>query len=168
MYSRRERLGKVWRPWRPAAALLATWAVLQFGINIYHYRELRADDARLRQEVSQIYLRTFPDAKRVVDARVQMEQRLTALRGGQEDVGDFLKLLSAVSGPAATLGGVGIDHLSYKEGEVNLALTISDLQRLDQLKDRLSKETHMSVEIQSATTRNNGVDARLQVKGGRT
>jgi len=167
-YSRSERLSKAWRPWRPAAVLLAVWLVLQFGINVFHYQRLRGEEAHLREAVNQIYLQTFPDAKRVVNARVQMEQHLNALRGGDGDVGDFIKLLSAVSGPTASLGSVSIDHLSYKDGEVNLALTIPDLQHLDQYKDNLSKETHMTVVIQSATTRANGVDARLQVKGGRS
>jgi general secretion pathway protein L len=63
---------------------------------------------------------------------------------------------------------VEIDRLSYKDGELNIALMISDMQRLEQLKDRLSSDTRMSVEIQSATARNNRVEARLQIKGGRT
>lgn len=164
-YSRRERLGKLWRPWRPAAALLAVWAALQFAIAFYDYRDLRAEEARLRNEIAQIYLQTFPEAKRVVDARLQMEQHLNALRGGGGEVSGFMKLLAAV---ATGLGGIDVDHLSYKEGEINLALTVSDLQALDQLKNRLGSETHMTVEIQSATTRNDRVEARIQVRRGRT
>ena len=167
-YSRRERLGKLWRPWRPAAALLAVWVILQFGIESFQYRQLHAEEARLREEISQIYLQTFPDAKRVVDARLQMEQRLAALRGGTGSAGGFMKLLAAVSGPTAGVGGVEIDRLSYKEGEFDISLMISDLQRLEQLKDRLSSETQLPVEIQSATARNDRVEARLQIKGGRS
>ena len=167
-YSRREQLGKLWRPWRPAVALLAVWVVLQFGVKIFQHHELQAQDDRLREEISRIYLQTFPEAKRVVDARLQMQQHLTELRGGTGNVGGFLKILAAVSAPAADLGGVEIDRLSYKDGELNIALMISDLQRLEQLKDRLSSDTSMSVEIQSATARNNRVEARLQIKGGRT
>ena len=167
-YSRREQLGKLWRPWRPAAALLAVWVVLQFGIKIFEHHELQAQDDRLREEISRIYLQTFPEAKRVVDARLQMQQHLTELRGGTGNVGGFLKILAEVSTPAADLGGVEIDRLSYKDGELNIALMISDLQRLEQLKDRLSSDTHMAVEIQSATARDKRVEARLQIKGGRT
>jgi len=167
-YSRREQLGKLWRPWRPAAALLAIWVVLQFGVKIYQHHELQVQDNKLREEISRIYLQTFPEAKRVVDARLQMQQHLTELRGGSGNVGGFLKILAEVSTPATDLGGVEIDRLSYKDGELNIALMISDLQRLEQLKDRLSSDTRMSVEIQSATARNNRVEARLQIKGGRT
>ena len=167
-YSRSERLGRLWRPWRPVAVLLAAWLVLQLGIGFFHNRQLAAQQAALRDEIEQIYLQTFPDARRVVDARAQMEQRLKALRSGGSDAGDFIKLLAAVSGPAAALGGVSIDNLSYKDGEITLALNIADLQRLDQLKERLAAETHMDVEIQSATSGANGVSAHLQIKGGRT
>ena len=167
-YSRREQLGKLWRPWRPAAVLLAVWVVVQFGVKIFQHHELQALDHRLHEEISGIYLKTFPEAKRVVDARLQMEQHLHELRGGTGEVGGFLKRLAEVSGPTAELGGVDVDRLSYKEGELNIALTISDLQRLEQLKDRLNSVTGLPVEIQSATTRNNRVEARLQIKGGRS
>lgn len=164
-YSRREQLGRMWRPWRSAAVLLAVWVVLQFGIKSFQHHELQTQDNQLREEISRIYLQTFPEAKRVVDARLQMEQHLSELRGGKGNVGGFLRLLAAVSGPAADLGGVEIDRLSYKEGELNIALMISDLQRLEQLKDGLAAASRMSVEIQSATARNNRVEARLRIKG---
>lgn len=167
-YSRREQLGKLWRPWRSAAALLAVWVLLQFGVKFFQHHALQAQESELREEISRIYLQTFPDAKRVVDARLQMEQHLAVLRGGTGNAGEFLKLLAEVSGPTVDLGGVEIDRLSYKEGELNVALMISDLQRLEQLKDRLSGDTQLSVEIQSATSRNNRVEARLQIKGGRS
>ena len=167
-YSRREQLGKLWRPWRPVAALLAVWVVLQFGVKIFQHHELQRQDHQLREEISRIYLQTFPEAKRVVNARLQMQQHLDELRGGAGNVGEFLTLLSQVSGPTTDLSGVEIDRLSYKQGELNVALMISDLQRLEQLKDRLGSVGGLSVEIQSATARNDRVEAHLQIKGGRS
>jgi len=164
-YSRREQLGKLWRPWRPAAALLAVWMILQFGVKLYQHHTLQSQDNSLREEISRIYLQTFPKAKRVVDARLQMQQHLDELRGGKGDASEFLQLLAEVSGPATEVGGVEVDRLTYKDGEMNIALMISDLQRLEQLKDRLAKGTHMNVEIQSATTRNDRVEARVRIKG---
>ena len=167
-YSRSERLGRLWRPWRPVAVLLVAWVVLQLSMTLVHNRQLEAQQAALHDEIEQIYLQTFPDARRVVDAKAQMEQRLRTLRRGGNETGDFLTLLAAVSGPAAALGGVSIDNLSYKDGEITLALTIADLQRLEQLKERLAAETGKNVEIQSATSGATGVSAHLQIKGGRT
>ncbi len=55
--------------------------------------------------------------------------------------------------------------MSYKDGELNVALTISDLQRLEQLKNQLDSQSGLQVEIQSASARNNRVEARLHIKG---
>ncbi len=162
-YSRREQLGKLWRPWRPALALLALWVIVQFGVKIYQHGVFSAEDERLRAEVNQIYLSSFPDAKRVVDARVQMEQRLAALRGGAQSGGGFMELLAALSDPQAIASGVELRRLGYKNGELNVALTIGDLQRLEQYKNQLVSGG-FSVEIQSATARNDRVEAQLHIK----
>ena len=161
-YSRREQLGKLWRPWRPALALLALWVIVQFGVKIYQHGIYSAEDERLRAEVNQIYLSSFPDAKRVVDARVQMEQRLAALRGGAQSGGGFMELLAALSDPQA-IAGVELRRVGYKNGELNVALTIGDLQRLEQYKNQLVSGG-FSVEIQSATARNDRVEAQLHIK----
>ena len=79
-------------------------------------------------------------------------------------------------GPAATptasvpaeTTGLSLQRLSYKEGELSLSLMIGDLQRLEQLKSRLTSTGHLSIEIQSANTRDNQVEARLQIKGGKS
>ena len=111
-YSRREQLGKMWRPWRPAAILLAVWVIAQFGVKIYQHGSLSAEDERLREEINQIYLRTFPEAKRVVNARVQMEQKLAELRGGGGGASDFMEMMSALSEPGAAAGGVELRRVS--------------------------------------------------------
>lgn len=165
VYSRREQLGKLWRPWRPAAALLLVWVAAQFGVKYYEYHKLDVENERLQQEISEIYLKTFPDAKRVVNPRVQMEQRLAALRGGGQGSGDFVELMSGFSQPVATTPGLELRRVGYKEGELNVGLVIGDLQRLEQFKQQLAAG-HLKVEIQSATARDNRVEAQVQIKRG--
>jgi len=163
-YNRRERLGKLWRPWWPAAALLLVWLGMQFGIEIYQYRTLDAENERLQQEISAIYLQTFPDAKRVVNARAQTEQRLAALRGGGQSGDDFIELLAALSQPLAATPDAQVQRVSYKEGELNVALMIGDLQHLEQFKQQVAAAGSFKVEIQSATARNDRVEAQMQIK----
>ena len=164
-YSRREQLGKLWRPWRPAAALLLVWVVAQFGIKYYEYHTLDAENARLQQEIGEIYLKTFPEAKRVVNPRVQMEQQLAALRGGGQGAGDFVELMSAFSQPVAATQGLEVWRIGYKDGELNVGLVIGDLQRLEQFEQQLAT-ARLKVEIQSATARDNRVEAQVQIKRG--
>ena len=165
-YSRREQFGRMWRPWWPAVALLLLWVAAQFGIKIYEYRHLDQQNAQLQEEINQVYLAAFPDAKRVVNARAQMEQRLTALRGSGGQGGDFMTLMAAIAQPVVTTPGLEVQRLAYKEGELNLALLIGDLQSLEQFKQRLVGSAQLNVEVQSATARNDRVEAQLHIKKG--
>lgn len=164
-YSRREQLGRMWRPWWPAVALLLVWVAVQFGMKVYEYRTLDRQNAQLQQEISQIYLATFPDAKRVVNARAQMEQRLAALRGGGQG-GGFMEFIGAVAQPVVATPGLEVRRLGYKEGELSLALSIGNLQALDQFKQRLIDGSRLQVEIQSASARNEQVEAQVRIRKG--
>ncbi|HHM04730.1 MAG TPA: type II secretion system protein GspL [Gammaproteobacteria bacterium] len=162
-YSVREQLGKAWRPWRPAAVLLLAVLALQATVTIVTYRSASAELDALRDEVKRIYLDAFPAARRVVNVRAQTEQRLKALRGGGKG-SLFMGMLARVSAALTAAPGAAVQRLAYKEGELQLALTIGDLQQLEQLKTRLQQE-RLDVDIQSATSRNKRVEARLVIRG---
>jgi general secretion pathway protein L len=164
-YSRREQLGRLWRPWRPAAAMLVLLIVLHAGMTIADYLSLRNERQALADHIDKIYLDTFPDAHRVVNARAQMEDRLQSLRGGTTKAsGGFLDLLAASGDSLKQTGGLELQRLSYRDGQLDLAIVIPDLQGLDQLKQHLATQSGYAVEIQSATARGNSVEARLQLK----
>jgi len=163
-YSRREQLGKLWRPWLPAAGLLATWVLVEMAGAGVEYMRLSADLAALQQQAANIYLQTFPDAKLRGDPRAQMESRLRELKGGgSADGSGFLELLAAVGGDLQAAPRLEIDRVNYRVGAINVAFTIGDLQSLDQLKQKLAEGGALNVEIQSATSRDDKVEARLQI-----
>jgi len=61
--------------------------------------------------------------------------------------------------------GLEIQRINYNEGKIDLALSIGDLQSLDQLKQRLATQGKVTVNIESAASRDNKVEARLQITG---
>jgi len=164
-YSRREQLGKLWRPWRPAAALLGVWLVVQGGMMLSEIMQLSSQSQQLRRQIERIYLQTFPDARRVVNPRVQMQRQLDTLRAaqGQGDQG-FLELLARTGDPLMKTPDLTLRSVSYKEGQLNLDIEIKDLQALDQLKQRLAGQAALDVEIQSASSQDNKVQSRLQIQ----
>lgn len=164
-YNRREQLGKLWKPWRPAVTMMAILLMIQAGMTIADYMRLKAESDTLTEQIAQTYLRTFPDARKVVNPRAQMEQRLKALRGGDNETGGFISLLASIGQPLKETPGLEIQRINYSEGKVDLALVIGDLQGLDQLKQRLSTQTGLAVNIESATSRDSKVEARLQITG---
>jgi len=170
VYSRREQLGKLWRPWRFAASLAGVWFILQLGMNISETKQLENKSENLRQQAIQIYRSTFPEAKNVVNPKVQMERKLAELRGGGvSGVEGLLSLLRSSSDKLTATKGLILKSMRYnKAGELNLEVEVPSLQALDEVKQRLAKQDFIDVEIQSAAAKDNKVQGRLQIKSTRS
>ncbi len=165
-YSRRDQVGKLLRPWRAAAAMLAALLLLSGGMTVVDYFELSRQQVALKKHIEQTYLAACPGAKRIVNPKAQMEQCLKKLRGGDSAGGDgLLTMLSSVGDALKAASGLQLQRMSYRNGQLDMALAISDIQGLDQLKQRIIKDAGVQVEILSATSRDNRIEARLQLKG---
>lgn len=164
-YSRREQMGKVWRPWWPAAAMLAGLIVLQMVMTITDYFQLKSQSNALQAQIKQTYLSAFPDTKNIVNPRVQMQRKLKALRGGSgQDSSSALGLIASAAPVIKATPGLVVRSVRYKEGKLDVDLIIKDLQALDKLKQQLTRQAGMSVEIVSANSRNNQVESRLKLR----
>lgn len=161
-FSRREQLGKLWRPWRPAAILAGVLLLLQGAMGLHAYYTLSGESEALAAQIEQVYRKAFPEAKVVVDPRVQMERHLAELRGGASG-GGFVPLM-ARSGPVIdAVAGLELSALRYKEGVLEIDFTVADFETLERLKQELSGKG-LGVEIQSASARSGRVEARLKVR----
>ncbi len=164
-FSRREQLGRLWRPWLPALGLLAALLLINGAVTIADYFRLGKEQARLVEHNKQIYRDAFPQSRRVVNPRAQMEQGLEKLRsGGGLMSSGFLDILKASGADFSKTKGLVLQRFSYRDGRLDIALTIPDLQALDKLKERLVKDAGLLVEIQSASARNGKVEARMQLR----
>ncbi|MEE8427993.1 MAG: type II secretion system protein GspL [Gammaproteobacteria bacterium] len=165
-FSRQEQLSQLWRPWQATAALLMLGLLLVAVQRGLEYRALSQEKQQLSQRIEQIYRDVFPDAKRVVNPRAQMQQHLLELRQDQAASEDgFLALLSLCGGVLKATPNVQLQGASYREGRMDLDITATDLQVLDQLKQRLSATGQLEVEIQSATSgANQQVQSRLRLR----
>lgn len=164
-YSRREQIGKMWRPWRPAAALVGIFVVLHLASSAVDLVRYKNQSAALQADIEKIYLETFPNEKRVPNPKVQMEQHLKELRGGSKGGGaGFLSLLGGSAGVLTSVPGLELRSVRYKDGKLDIDMTIADLQALDKLKQTLTQEAAMDVEILSANARGNVVESRMQLR----
>ncbi|MBU1191461.1 MAG: type II secretion system protein GspL [Gammaproteobacteria bacterium] len=165
-YSRKEQYGRLWRPWRAAAVLMLVGALVSAVQQGLHYRSLKAESATLTTQIEQIYQQAMPGG-RMVNPRVQMEQQLNSLRR-QQGAGstDFLGLIGQMGGVFSATPGVELSAASFRDGRLDLELTANDVQTLDRLKQQLTEQGGLSVEIQSATTgANQRVQGRLRIEG---
>ena len=118
---------------------------------------------RLTTEINQVYLDTFPAARKVVDARLQMERKLAEFATGGGAGQGFLSLLALSSKPLQSIERVVLKHAIYQDGRLSLSLRIKSLQLLEQLKQALLSDKVLNVAIQSAASRDDVVDVRLQL-----
>ena len=165
-YSRREQIGKLWRPWRYAASLAAVLFVLQLGLAVSESSKLEEEYKALKTEATTIYKNTFPNAKRIVNIKAQMQQELDKLKGaGPTKKVNFMNLLADSGTAFKQTSGLVLRSIRYKNGALDVELEVPNLQALDQLKQKISQQQGLSVEIQSAASRKNIVQGRLQIKG---
>ena len=164
-YSQRERLGKLWRPWRPAAALALALLVIQGVMAGMEYRRLSAEKQRLVDQVESSFRSGFPEIKRIVNPRLQAERALKELRG-QGGGGGFLTILDSVGPVLAESGDTVLQGIGFKEGGLVLDLRLKDLQQLDGLEQKLKQTPQLQTEVLSASSRDGHVEARIRAVAG--
>jgi general secretion pathway protein L len=156
-----------WNRWRLPAVLLLVFMVFQVGLQVRDYFQLRNYNQLLSAQIEQVYRQAFPDADRIVNPRAQMEHRLQSLRGtGEGEHNGFLALLGQAGPLLVAAENFHLRGLRYRENDLDLDFEIKDLRGLETLKDGLTAQG-LAVDIRTATTRGDRVQARLQVKEAR-
>lgn len=153
-----------WRPWRLSAALVLLWLLLQGALMGFEAQRLEAERNELNAQMHQLYRDTFPDTRRVVSPRVQMERALAKLdkQPAQAGADAFLSHLQKFGTAFGEVSGLTLKRLDYRGGRLELALELPTLQALEQFKQALRKQD-WEVEIRSASSEHGKVDARLRL-----
>lgn len=166
-YGRQRKLDRdQLRPWLPAAVMLVVWLVWQFGVGIVEYIHLSQQMKSNTAEMIRIYRTAFPQAQKVIKPYEQMQQQLRELqhRGGKGQ-DNFQAMLVGASGILKSTQSIQINSLRFHDGRMELELEVPDLQVLDGLKAKLVQQGGWTVEIQSASSKNNKVQGRLSIRG---
>ncbi|WP_161575471.1 type II secretion system protein GspL [Beggiatoa leptomitoformis] len=165
-YRPQDKIQTLWKPWRLTIGLLLVWGVILFIQQIVEYQDLSQQRTALNTEIEALYRQTFPDAKRIVNARVQMEQQLNTLKNQQSNPlkgESYLTTLAQLSPILKQAAGLHLKRLDYRQGRFDLELELANLQALEQIKQSLS-QMGFTVELQSASSRDNVVEARLRLQ----
>ncbi len=163
-YVKADKQHKTIRPWKIAAALAAIWVAISMGQTAIEYSRLNTLDKSLTAEIDQTFKRTFPDVKKVVNARVQMEQRIKALSSSGETTSDadFLKFLHQSGYELYKDPNILITDLQYKNNQLSLDIKTKNIQVLEAIKSKLQSK-NINAELKTAKTVDDFVLARMQV-----
>ncbi|MCU7932500.1 MAG: type II secretion system protein GspL [Candidatus Thiodiazotropha sp. (ex Codakia rugifera)] len=166
-YQRVDKLTLQWKRWLPAAVLAPIFIILSILLAVQEYRHFDRQSIALNSEIRQTFQQAFPNVKRVVDPKVQMEQQLKAMQSGHS--GSFAQFASLFV-PAASVvknsPNTTLESISFRDGQLNLQLTIKELQALETLKKTIEKK-RLSVEIRSANASGNQVTSHLRISGAK-
>ncbi len=163
-YVKADKQHKTIRPWKIAAALATIWVTISMANIGLEYSRLNALDEKLTTEINQTFKRTFPEVKKVVNARVQMKQRLKELSASDTNVGeaDFLKFLHQSGYELYKDPNISITDLQYKNKKLSLDIKTKNIQVLETVKSKLQSK-NINAELQTAKTVDDFVMARMQV-----
>jgi general secretion pathway protein L len=165
-FAAREKSGGGFRSaaWLRVAALFLVFVLISFGLKLGEYFLLQQKIAKTNQAIEETFRQVFPDVKRIINPRVQMEQRIKALRSGGSDDPDFLKLLAAFSNAYQHQDKIQPSDIQYRNHFLTIAVHAPSLQTLEALKQRISNQQGASAEISSANNTSTGVDAQLKIQ----
>jgi general secretion pathway protein L len=149
-----------------AGAVLIAAFVIQFVASGYEYFQLASQQKRLNEQIETVFRETFPDAQRIVNPRLQMEQRLKRLRSGYVGEGEFQILLSAVARAIPVAKGT-IEEISFRDNALTVTCITRDFTGLDALKKKFSEDPLVAVELLSSGSRDNRVSGRFKIARAR-
>lgn len=168
-YKKKKDWSQTGKTWFPIAALFLVWLCVQGGLFVADFISLSKQNKNLNIEITKIFKKTFPEARRIIDAKAQMQQKLISLKKRKGQSGrSFNMMLSDSAKALSSAKGLVIKSLRYYDGRINLEINIASLQALDKLKERLTKENGYQVEVQNASSGKETVTARLQIVGAKS
>jgi len=164
-FSRKEKFKGELKKWYPAAILLVSVLFLNLTIKITNYISLSNESENLTMVMTRLYKNTFPQAKRVVNAASQMQQKFKAVqsRSGNSEL-SLSAMLTKVAPILRSTPGLLIKSLRYQNGRIDIESDVRSFSALNQLEKALSEQAGMIVDIKSASQNKDKVVSRIEIK----
>lgn len=164
VFSPSSQLRGWWQPFKMTAWLMIGWFLFRSGYGLYMENQNEKQMLVLNQRIESHFREAFPNVRRVVDARVQMNQGLKSLRGSDQPTSQkgFLSLITRSGEVLKTVPGVTLKSMRFQEGKLDFFMRLKDLQTLDRVKQKLEKKQLIAT-IQNANKDKEGVEGHLRI-----
>ena len=154
-----------WRPWKAAAIITAVALVLHLLSGGLKLNRLQQENQQVQAEINRIYKKSFPRSKKIVNARVQMENKLKQLKksSGKSDY-SFADILLDSAPVIKQTAGAEMQGINYHNRKLELQLTLDKLSTAEALKSQLNKLARVKAELISASSEAKQVNARIRLE----
>jgi general secretion pathway protein L len=159
-YAPRTGWAATWRRWRLVAGLAAALLVVHVGSQAWQYFSLVAQEHRLDTSIAETFKVAMPGVERIVDPRRQMAQRLGGT--GSDDPGSLLARLDRLAPAFASVPGVRIESLGWRDRKLDLRVVAPSGDVLAQL-SRMAGQQGLSFDVQSTLPRDGGVEGVVTI-----
>ncbi len=154
-----------WKRWRLPVALAAVWLVLNLSITTFQYQSLARKNTEMQAQITRLYKEAFPESRRIVNPRVQMEQKLEKLKSGASGSSDsLLTILSYAAGALAKDKNINLQSIDYRSNRVDINLTSTSLNAIQELNNKLNHSGQLKSEITSSASDKNEVKGSLRLQ----
>jgi general secretion pathway protein L len=156
-----------WQHWRLAASLASVWLVLHLSLAGIQLSKLQNENNITSAQIEDIYKKTFPDSRKIVNPRVQMEQKLNELKNSAGNNSNSILFLLAES--FGTLSqdktNITLQSLTFRNSRMEIGLDGSNLQAIENLNKNLNSSTKIKSEITSSSSEKDKVKGSLRIEG---
>jgi general secretion pathway protein L len=163
IYRQKNKLLPIWNALQPTIILLTIWLIMYVILTNYEFYNAKNLQKSLNTEIENIYRKTFPNTRHIVNPKVQMERKLIELKKQQNNknqqstfLNDFVKIQHSLT----KISNFTIKNIEYRQTNFILEIELENLQKLDLIKQQLEK-AKFKVEINSANNKNNRVISKL-------
>ena len=157
-----------WQHWRLAASLAAVWLVLHLGLTAFQYSQLKDANIITRAKIEKIYKQSFPQSRKIVNPRVQMEQKLDELKGsaGGSSKGLLFLLAESFGTLSHDKDNITLQSLTFRNNRMDIGLEGSNLQAVETLNKNLNNNRKIKSEITSSSSEKDKVKGNLRIEAG--
>jgi len=164
-FSRKNTADWQWQKWAPALGIILLAALIQTGMLLNGYWHQKSELAALETQTLELFKKTFPEIKRIVNIKVQADQQLTEIKKQSAGNGSqFMRLLYQTGEVLSVNPDFQLQQLDFVNGILQLQLTAPDISQVEQFKQQLESSNELSAKVQSAEAGQNGVEAHLEIK----
>ncbi len=166
-FKTRRQNNKNWQYWRLTTIFASIWLVLHLGLSFFQYNQLKQKNRATHNLIRQTYQTAFPASKRIVNPRVQMEQKLKILKSTGNSQNGLLFLLKQSFG---TLTGykknITLQSLNYRNRRMDVGFETKNLETIENLNRQLNLNHKIKASIISSSAEKNQVKGNLRIEAG--
>lgn len=157
----------LWQHWRIAASLAAIWLVLSLSLSAFQYGQLKEENKITQAKIEKIYKSAFPQSRKIINPRVQMAQKLKALKNsaGGNNNGLLFLLTESFGTVGSYKNNITLQSLTFRNNRMDIGLDSNNLQAIENLNKNLNNNINIKAEITSSSSEKDKVKGNIRVAG---